>query len=426
MLPQTHKTTNSILAAVYGAVIALVVAFACSYLLAHLNLGIITAQGDASQPGPAALSRAGIDLYAMHHVTLVGSGVVTTDIGATEHIASYVTLPLTIWSIVPILALVLGGYVASKVRAGSGRWRMVIPAVVGGILYAAVLAALSQVLSARVSASALPAIDGWSFDPPDILLRPSARSTLISAGLFGVVFTYLGALIPLRGRRENGPGRWWTCGKAAVVSAISVQLLVAGALEVYFLKNPPEQEPGAPAGSRLAEMLPTAVGIGYMLIYGSTLEAAVVSEGPGMESPLRPLASKVNLYRGIVHDDDQEQSRGPLNPYVYIFLAIPAAAILISGALAVRWGSRDGSIPTAARITIVHSAYLAFLTTLCGIGWGLQTRVGELHSDFTLVVAPRYDTLMLLSVPAVFIIAFVGAYLAGRRRTAIDAAPLPS
>ena len=99
MLPQTHKTTNSILAAVYGAVIALVVAFACSYLLAHLNLGIITAQGDASQPGPAALSRAGIDLYAMHHVTLVGSGVVTTDIGATEHIASYVTLPLTVWAL---------------------------------------------------------------------------------------------------------------------------------------------------------------------------------------------------------------------------------------------------------------------------------------------------------------------------------------
>ena len=424
--PRTHTTANPILAAVYGALVALVAGYACSYLLVHLGLGIITAPENASAAGPAALSRAGLSLYAMHHVTLIGSGEVPSDVGGTEHIFAYVSLPLTVWAIVPAFALMLGGCAAAKARAGSGRWSMVAPAVLGGVLYAVVLALLSRVFHAGVSASALPAVGGSSFDPPDILFRPSARSTLIFATLFGTVFTYLGALIPLRGLHENRSGRWWTCGKALVVAAIAVQLLVAGALEAYFLKNPPAQDANAPAGSRFAEMLPTAVGIGYTLIYGSTLKAAVESEAPGMETQYRPLSSKVSLYTGMIRNDDQEQFRKPLAWYIYILLVIPAVAILVSGGLAVRWGSIDGAIPTAARIAIIHSAYLAFLMALCGIGWGSQTRMGEMQSKFAVSIAPQYDSIMLLSVPVVFILAFVGAYLAGRRRMAIHGPFRPS
>lgn len=417
---RAEKPSGATAAALYGAVIALVLGYGFSYFLSRLGAGMLGDAAARAQHGPAALARAGLNLCAMMRASLVGSGELPHAVDGVERVSAVIVLPLTVWAAIPAAALFIAGYAAARRRTGTGRWGTVLPALAAGVMFAGVLALLAPVFGATIASSALPAFGDVEFNPPDITFAPSAGSTLATGIAFGVVFTYLGALAALRAdlRPDRSPGRWWAAGSAVVMFALVLQALVAGALAAWFLASSRSEDMGPESASRFLQMLPTAAGIAYCLSHGSTLEAGVESRSPGLESVYRPWSFEVSLYRGITRSDDREQAHRAMTPYAYVLTAAAALLIALSGWVAVRRGSRDGAVPTAARVAVVHSVYLAALIWMCRIAWSSAVESEGMVGRTLVFVGPRLDAVLAASFGVVFVMAFVGAYLANRRYSA--------
>lgn len=411
---RSDRAANPIAAALYGALVALVIAYGACYLFAGLGYGVVSGAGEPERHGPAALARASLNLYAVQHITLVGSGKLSSGLGEPERVTAEIALPVTLWAAIPAIALIIGGYAAARRRAPSDRWSAVLPAFLGGIIYAAVLAGFSRLLNVEIDSFVMPEFEGVTPHPPQVPFHPALKSTVIYGAGFGVVFTYLGALVALRGgRRDYGPGRWWASFKAVILVAAALQLLIMGGLYGWVVSKSDLDERSDGSSSRIAELLPAAAGMGYALIHGATLTSAAESRVPAMDLNRRLFYARVSPYGGTEREDRGEVTRKafPLGALAAV-MAVGGIAAIVMGFLAVRWGSRDGSIPTALRVALIHGAYLAALVGLCNM-----TLV---YTDPTAVsrvsIELAYGRWILLSMAAVSALSLLGAMVAGGRR----------
>lgn len=402
----SHKPTSPIAAAVTGGVMAVFIAYVLS--LAGLWTGIVevTAPGSPRQLDLSTLNRAGLDLYAMQHVTLSGSGTFTSEFMGVQPVATSITLPLTLWAVIPALALLVGGYVAGLRRRGTGTLSIALTAVLAGIVYAAILALGSYVFRGELDPSALPSIGGVDFNPPPVDLRPALASVILSAGLFGVIFAYLGGMIASRGERGRlSPNRWWVCGKAILLIAIVIHLIVVLGFGAWLLWSSPDDIAEGEARWQIFTMSPTIAGIAYSLIHGATLVGSVDSPLQGDEDSL---GARVNLYKGVALPGTREASEPLWAIYTYIVAGISLLAAFLGGALAARWGSRDGSVLTGLRIAVIFAVLMVVLSLLCRFGW--SSREGD--AAFTLSVALRLGWPTVAALGAVLVASSLGAYVA--------------
>ena len=403
---RTPRALNPVLAAVYGALLALVIGCACSYVLMHYGTGIVGARGDRVL-GPEVFARSGLNLYALQHVALLGAGEVTDALGNRLKVTASIVLPLTVWAAVPAIALMIGGYRAARSRASCGRRAMTGAAIAAGIMYALALFAASRWLESRLDTFLMPEVSGFSANPPQIDFHPSARSALVFGMGFGIAFSYLGALIAVRGAvREHTPGRWWACGKAVVVTAVVLQILIACSVLVVALAR---KGADAESNPRIVEMLPAAGGLGYAMIHGATMTGCVESSFAAQSGARRAFCAQVNAYAGT----RRESSRTRSSPAVWVAVLLAGiVAAFVSGRLAVRWGSRDGSLPTAWRTALLHTAYLALLPVLCE----MSLTQADAVSSSTIRLQAHYGGAILVSFAGVFVSSLLGAHMAGKRR----------
>lgn len=391
------EAANPIAAAIYCGLVSLAVAFALSYLFGRLGLGVVSAA--YAWDSPRALHLAALNLYASQHVPLVGSGHLPGD---AIPIKATVTFPLTLWAAIPFVSLVIGGYLAARSRTVSGRWGMIVPAVLGGVLYAAVLGIFAGIVSAKFTSAALPGVSGTEFNPPAIPFRPSIAVAPWACGIFAVISTYLGAILALRFSPNHAiAGKWWACAKAVFVTGLLIQVLVAGAGLALFTRSEGVEQ-GAHA--KFVQVLPAVAGIGYTLIHGGRLTYGALPTA----MPSAGYSGDIELYRGVSSKKSGEASRRRLGSYVWIGAVLAAAVAFAAGRLAVKLGSRDGSLPTAVRVVILQAAYMILIMWLCGLGWGI---VGQ----FKAFVHLRYDSAMPVAAFGVFIFALLGAHWANRR-----------
>lgn len=411
---EINRPTNWLLAALYGAVIAIVIAFGASYLLTHIGLGVVSFAEGQSIQGPEVLKLSALNLYAVQHVTLVGSGKVVDPLGA-GFVSAHITLPLTVWIIIPAIGLMIGGYAAARLRAGSRR-NMVVPAVAGSILYAAILAAASTLARVKVGSFLLPEIEGFGANPPPIIFRPDLASTICYATGFGILFLYLGALVAVREQgRERTPGRWWACAKSAVIVALVIQLLVTVAAVVLIARR----EDSQPVTMSTIEILPTVSGIAYGLLYGGEINASVLSQLQEKAEPQIVLDYRANLYRGVSSTTDGEDKRRPMSLSVIVTgFTIAVLVAFLSGWFAVRWGSTDGSIPTAFRLIIVHSLYLLSLMFLCRLVLMISNKSEAFTASSVTSAGLTFSWVMIPGLLIYFFISLFGAYVAHRRFSA--------
>jgi len=402
-------------AVIYGALVALAMTYALSYIITRLGMGIVSGPRSAVSE-PEVLLRTGLNLYASQHITLIGEGTVHSAVAAAEplRVSSSLTLPISIWAILPMVALMMAGYSAAHTRLVAGRWAMVTPAVVGGLLYALALAGLSHLFGAKIEGFLMPEIGGMQANPPEVAFRPDARSALLFGGLFGVVFSYLGALAAAREQAsdDDEPGRLWVSAKAAMVVVLTLQLVIAAAAGVWFVATS-DGEPEDDAGrARVIEMLPAAAGIVYAMANGADAVVGVESSLKSGTSVSRASHARASLYRGIEIEQLGRKLHKPIPSSVSVCVAVLAcAAVLLSGWLAVRWGARGGSVPVGLRIATVHTAYLAILVELCS----LRLIHGDPAMVSTMSVRPMLGTWLLLSYAAVSVLAMVGAHIASFR-----------
>lgn len=393
------EAANPIAAAICGAVVSLLLCCAISYLFTCLRLGVLS--NHAAWSSKQTLLLAGLNVYACQHVPLVGSGIPP---GYDQHIRAFITLPLTLWAAIPAVALVVGGWVCARCRVNAGMWKTIASALLTGVIYAGVLTAFAGIVSAKFRYTAVPAVGGFELSPPDIGFRPSAMGALGYGLLFGLIFSYLGALLAIKASAESYVrGKWWACAKSVVVMAVTVQLAMCGAALVWFSVHSRFGEVDEFAQPEALGVLPTAAGMGYALMHGAQLSARAIP----VLMPREGYSLQLVLYRGVEINDRGKVSNRSASPFVWIAAAIAGIAVAATGRLAVKYGSRDGSLPTALRVTIIHSAYLALTMLLCGLAWGIA-------GQSSVVIALGFDLTMFIEVACVFLLTLVGAHWANR------------
>ncbi len=400
------RALNPLLAAAYGALLALVIGYGCCYVLTRYGVGVVGARGDRVL-GPGIFARSGLNLYALHRVALTGAGEVTDTMGSRTKVTALLVLPLTVWAGIPAIALMIAGYRVARSRTLGGRRAMTGTAVVTGILYAIALALAARWVRAPLDTFLMPELSGISANPPQIAFRPSERSALLFGCVFDTVFAYLGALVAVRcGAEGVTPGAWWVCCKAVVFTAAVVQVLVAcSVFSIAVTRRGDDVE----SNPRIVEMLPTAAGLGYAMIHGATLVSSVESKFVSQGTVRRAFFAKVNAFGGI----ERGGARKPLPAAVWIgCLLVGAGVAFVSGRLAVRWGSRDGSLPTACRTALIHSAYVAVIAAFCGI----FLRQADAVSSTTLHVAASFGSTILISFAGVLVFSMLGAHTADKSR----------
>ncbi len=403
----THKPLNPILAALNGAVVALLVCFALAYI------GVLTGFANPTSPaGPreslfAAFPRAALNVYAMHHVTLSGSGEVSDVLLGNHRVSDTITLPLTVWFVIPAIAIFIGGYAAGAGRRGSGTAGVVLPAMLAGIIYAGLLAGIAGMVHATLDPSAIPAVGDVSFNPHDIALSPDRLSALLFTGLFGLFYAYLGAMISCRKERiQDERGVWWGCVKAVIWISAVIQLVMILGFGLWLFRTAPQEQ--FQGGQRLQFfwMAPTVSGIGYTVVHGLTLTGGLSSEPRVGE----PLGGKASLYTGTAVAGMPEQPK-PLPDKIRLGAAPALVAIcaFFIGMLAFVWGTRDGAFPAAFRSTLILAALVAATAVLCGFGW--MGREPGAVVRFTLRLLPDWP--VALAAIGFMVFAFIGASFAG-------------
>ncbi|MEN6356890.1 MAG: hypothetical protein ABFD83_07370 [Armatimonadota bacterium] len=404
------KPVNPIIAALYGAVVALAIGYGLCFFLLRAGVANVTCPGEVMDYGGPAFARAGLNLCAVQHALLAGGG----SLGGAKASAQ-VILPIITWSIIPIAALFVSGYAAGRLRAGSTGFGIIAPAMVGGILYALALAAMSALFAAPIKSAALPSGGGFEFAPPDFPLHPTFKSTLITAGLFGVIFTYIGSHFAAHETdRRRHISRWWVCGKSILPFALVLELIIAIASQAWLISKTGPKNPEGPAGRAIVKYQPTVAGIAYGLINGASLRGEVISSLGGEK---KPFSANLNLYTGMRTHFQGRDTQKQLGGIAYVGLVLMAIIGLTSGALAVRWGSRDGSLPTAIRIAVIHAAYLALTMFICALAWQSTIHAGSIKSSSGVSINLQYNPIMLYSIFGMFVMAFIGAYLTNRLYT---------
>ncbi|MGI6296488.1 MAG: hypothetical protein ACOX3G_10390 [Armatimonadota bacterium] len=401
MRPGSHwkgEAANPFVAALVGALVALVVGYLLSYLFSLIGLGVLT--GDTAWNFKDTLPLAGLNYYAAQHVTIFGSGP-----AINGNSVAWISLPITLWGIIPAVALMIGGFVAGRMRDAAGRWGMIGSAVGAGILHTAALAAASSFVFAEFVSTAVPPVQGFELSPPDLAYRSSIIGVLIYASIFGVIFSYLGGLGAVRSgeRTDAAPGKWWVCAKAVLAVGLVIQLLIVAGVWVWFVKSDIGDE-DLSVQPKLIQVLPAVAGAGYSFVYSARLYSAAVP----VNIPSAAYKMNLQVYRGTTVTQGTETTKKPPIKYAWVVGLIAAVASMAAGWLAVRMGSRDGSLPTAFRITILQFIYLAVIMLMCGMGWGI---VGQSSVN----VSPVFDSAMWVTAGGVLIFSLAGAYWTNRR-----------
>ena len=393
-------------AAIYGALLGLVIACAGCYILTRFGMGLVGGRGDRVF-GPAVFARSGLNLYAVQHVPLVGTGEVTDALGNTTRLTASITLPLTVWAAVPALALALGGYAAARAVSRRGRGAMTVAALGAGLIYAVVLAVGARWVGARLDTFLLPEVGGFSANPPQIVFRPLPWGALCFGGGFGVVFARLGAALAVRelaGRRA--PTAWWACAKAVLTTAAVVHLLIAVAVLALAPARPANNSASNP---RIVEMLPTAAGLGYAMLHGATLISSAESRIASLNRVDQAFRAEVSVWGGLTKMGSHKPTPAAARLVAVLVGVVTAFA---AGRLAARWGSRDGSVPTALRAALIHTCYILILPLICGI----VLKQADAFSSTTLRIQAHFGPPVLVSFAGVLAFSMLGAHTAGGRR----------
>lgn len=393
-----EKRHSAFPAALIGGLSAVFIAYGLSAAGVIGCFANVTAPA-AICPGWAGLLRAAVNLYVMQHVFVSGSMVADS-----VKYSDSVSLPLTIWVIIPILAIVIGGYCAGIRRRSAGASAAILAGTGAGVVYAIVLTALSSLFKTTIDHSALPSLQGFSFNPNEkMLMGPTILSAAVHTGLFGICFGFSGGMLA-SGRLSalSQPNKWWACAKPVIVIgtvAHFILMLVYGYWVFWGIQT--EQLQDTPRW-QVFTLSPAITSLVFSAISGETISGSLTSSTESSSG----FGGTANIYRGT--SDAAEP--GGVRPFPLSIAAIAAAGSILAsflmGGLAVRWGSRDGSIHTAARIVIIATVCLLITNLLSGFGW--NSAVGDIQMK--LAIKPQFARETFFIFAGIFLFSLTGAH----------------
>lgn len=404
---------GTLLGAVAGAVAAVVVGFGLSAAFSAVGPALVAPSEGAHQSARTFLARAGLNLYAIHHIRIAGGGLPGGPSGAYVSIA----WPITTWAILPAAALAIGGWLSGRLSGARGRHRFWV-GLLSAVPYVIILLAVRGLFGLHTSALRfpLPKIAGVELEPGllSALLRPAAGSTLFHGLLFGAIFGSIGALGGLRAIWRGLVRRdafWPSWLRGAVVAVVLGQLIfvallaaVSGRAMGAFSRGGKNTAPGELARGWVTNLAASA-GWAYYLAHGVTLRAdtAVAPGVPEAEPVVQRY--RVGLLTGIVEDD----KRKPAPHWAYLLLIVPAAALVTGGFLAAKTAGQPASRPAlAAGFAAAYALLLTALVPCYTLALRTVITTQGLTNRTTASIGPSAAQVFALGLILAFVFGFIG------------------
>ncbi|MFQ3549852.1 MAG: hypothetical protein SNJ70_08900 [Armatimonadota bacterium] len=407
------KGIHCIWSALYCAIVALVLSYGTFYFLSSVGLGVLS----TTDKTPATHS-ALVNLVSVHNANLHGEGIVENEMAGKSNITADIKLPITSYIFIPIIALLLAGYISSLPRADFGQLAMSCSAILGGIIYGVVISAASQFTPVKITSFIFENFRGFSFEAPQVFFTADLYSTLIFTVAVGALMSFLGAMIANRTlSNKSESGKWWTCAVSGLLCIVIIQVLIAGTIQ-YIVYSNADKEDIEQGNDNILNILPSVAGLSYVLMHGVTVEGAVESYMSITDKTQRPFGGSVNLYKGIVSvaDSDEEPQKKPVPISLIITgIVLIAATFMIAGALAVKWGARWGSFPIALRIGFINAVYIFIASEFCSARISSTMKTEDFINKTTIYLDTMASIYVVFLIIAAFLFSFIGAWLTNRR-----------
>jgi hypothetical protein len=392
-------------------------AFLIGYFLA---LGMVALASSVVPGTPGAGEAASAmrrDIFSIAGLVYLASHTAALT-GATNGETLTINPPFTLFGLIPVIALVLGGYIAAWPFRGGSAWKSAL----SGALIAPFYVFLALILRPFFTVDMTPYQDVQlgPFALPPVTLGAAFLSALWYSAIFAVVFGGLGGMRTglsegwLRGlvtRSIAFPG--WLRGALAafIVAQVAftlVLIVLVGEMLIMrraVLLRHNAYQPAAVAGFALA---PTAAGIGYYFLQGARIEAGSATDIG--ESGLSTRVS-ADIFFGArevttsrLNGVQVESQRLPLPSLTYLGLAFIGLVFFVAGQIAARTStSPQSGWRLALGIALAHIALLLLLAPLYSASiattWQAAEQIGRT------VISYGFALWSLLIFP--FIVAFV-------------------
>lgn len=390
-------------ASTVGAVVAAILGYGLSLAFSLSKLALIAPPEGANPNNQLFLLRSGLNFLAIQHIGLTGTGA-----SGNAHVS--IIWPITVWAILPAVALFFGGFICQKLSGIQDRGNFALGAMIA-VPYAILLMvarAFFTVPSAGVKLPPLPA-DGLSLDPSQlpIVFSATALSTLFHALIFGLIFGGIGAMgirRLLKGFSDKNTF-WpsWARGAAAslVIGQLVFFLLIIVLAGVSHSKN---------KAWTSASLIPAEAGLAHYLSHGVTLSGSIKTEisMPGAQPTVQ--SYKAGIFTGTEADGKKK----PVPPAARLLLLIPAIALIIGGRLAAKSKDTTPKWRLAVQFAGAYALLLSAVVGLFTLVISSKTAFEGLSTSTSLAVGPSVAQAFAFGLILALIFGFIGAVTTSR------------
>jgi hypothetical protein len=304
---------------------------------------------------------------------------------------SYV-VPMLISTLIPIIAIGFGGYLAARLRGVRNVQSIAQTGVTTGVVYAVLMVFLRPFAAMHSDQFQIPIPIGviGSIPMPALSLGPGFLSTVFYTLLFGVVCGWIGARIYSVGWRfwrvGQGDPKWlasltnspYALGARAVfegaVASTIVATLVIVVLFVKSICDGSVQWSQVPVGATLlsyVQVMPTLGGAAYFYAHDIPLTMDLAMEGGPQTNHVTSQASlfggNSSVSMATNYGGASPNSHSDTPPLAYLAILIPAVTIIVAGYRLA--ASRAGRNPATAALegAKIAGPYAIFLVLLGAI-----------------------------------------------------------
>jgi hypothetical protein len=386
-----------------GAVVAAVLGYALSTFASVLGMGLITSVETISfhSDNRLFLYGSGLNFLAIHHIRLLGNGT-----GVSEGMHTSIIWPITVWALIPAVALIVGGYISSKLSNGRGAGRFASGAAVA-LPYAVLLSAASFlfVVPSGIRLPSLP-ISGWSFDPSllPLVFKAPLIGTFLHGIVFGLIFAGLGAMGGLR--RIWGAlvskGAYWPSWVRGAVAAFLVSKVIILLLAVLIAVGQGHRSSNTQWVT--PNTMPGIAGMAHCFSCGATLRGSITTKAAMAGNPISE-SYRVGMLKGLDYDNNKK----PLPNLAFLALIIPAVGMVLGGFLAAK--SAAETRPKLELGVAFACAYALLLSALAPCYMLLINTMSSSGARTTLLISPSIAETFIFSFILAFIFGLIGVII---------------
>jgi hypothetical protein len=323
---------------------------------------------------------------------------------ANAHVS--IAWPITLWAVLPAIALIAGGYVSWKLSGAQGPARFRAGAAVA-IPYTILLLLVRpyfEVPSALVTLPSIP-LQGMEFDTrllPTVFIT-SVGGVLVQGLLFGVIFAGIGAIGGFRAIWRGLMSRdsfWPSYARGAVVALVVGQvvfIVITAAASHKIDKTSQESATGRNPSVDVVASLPTA-GLAHYFSHGVTLKGSI-------ETQLTASAFSAGMLTGVENDG----KRRPMSKAAYAALLIPALSLILGGLVAAKTAREPLTRPgRAASFAAMYALILTALVPYYTLALRTTVGSGDMLTRATVSVGPSAAQTFVLGLGLAFVFGLVG------------------